>query len=83
MKSGGFASSRHTTRAAKLFGTLMRKYVKRGDSICVILYIGPLPYCMKLKYPIIGKGHEFGEVFEYITAAISGVETLWKDIENM
>ena len=28
------------------------------------------------------KGLEFGEAFEYITAAIRGVETLWENIER-
>jgi hypothetical protein len=41
------------------------------------------PEDVELRIPILdSKGVEFGEAFEYITAAIAGLETLWKNIEN-
>jgi hypothetical protein len=38
---------------------------------------------VEFRIPILdSKGAEFGEAFEYIAAAITGLETLWENIEN-
>jgi hypothetical protein len=42
------------------------------------------PDDVEFRIPILdSKGVEFGEVFEYVTAAITGLETLWENIESV